>query len=259
MALVSHMGLRNLILNQINYTTFETVLNIAQIFTLVIIYFTLILQNIQGPKASANFIALLATSEDKYFAGVKQKRGVTDYVRYVAAHTLWPFFSGIHLMLWSDISLYSSVLVFIPQHLGLFYETFMVFFVWEICLVLESRYRYVRVSLKRLLNNNVIASLTLSRKLRELKDLYKVLYTEVQDLNNIFGALLLLILLHLIQLVLLNFYWIIFLMPESRYVGKIVDLFFPTAILVSATNVIGDCNFNISNFLIKLWSKKYEA
>lgn len=220
---------------QAHVTTFEDCLDDAYNLLLCALFIGGILRNIRHPNLKQNILNKLAIFDKKCFiVNIDSQCHMWSILKYVCSHVFCPLLSIADFILWSNMIQFNEIFLYFLEYLGMYYEFFLISFLWELATVIECRYKYIKVKLKTLLTKNLTSHTIFILQINEIKTLYKLLYEAIKQVNLLFGFALLIIFSHLVLLFLINFFWLAFLTPISRtdliVLGSILD---PAIIVVS--------------------------
>lgn len=123
-----------------------------------------------------------------------------------------------------------------PQNCGIIYEFQITGFLWELIDVLDSGYKLLKINVNDIFLNRLQDQILLDdfeTELNIIKLNYKLLYEIVESLNEIFGIILVSMLLHVVELYVSGFYWFLFLLREKMYQQQIDPLILIMELTVS--------------------------
>lgn len=192
----------------------EKFIEVATILFLGIFFSSLIYSNRKTISSWRNLLRMLSIF-DKSFP--KKKPSSNEKILIILKLTMIPslplMYYVSYLIIWklhTDLNSLSGYLFYITQGVGLVYEVQISAFLWEITSVLLSRYKHLEKHLKDLLVNRLPSQQMLhyafEYNIVMIKYKYKILYIAVEEINAIFGWIILLLLIHVTTAFLMNFY-----------------------------------------------------
>lgn len=201
----------------------------------VTLFFALTVNNIRHPNAKIIFSNKLTVFDEKCFIRNNKKCIMWSLLRYISGHAVYPLLAIADFKSWRNFYDFNQLfLLSLPVHIGMFYEVFIVAFLWEFATVVESRYKFLKFKLSTLLMNNSMNHPILIQQVNEIQTLYTLLYEAVKQINRVFGSLLLIIFSHMVLLFLLNICWLVTLKPGLKIDLILLGLIaYPVCTLVS--------------------------
>lgn len=124
------------------------------------------------------------------------------------------------------------------QHIGLIYEYQIAFFIWEIVCVLQERYTHLKEQLEKLLLQNKkvnwkMSEYMIGNGIQKIKYNYKIAKGTVEEINNIFGWIILFLLIHTVGISLHSFYGLLYVFSNR-------STFFITCIIVFVAYLVSE-------------------
>lgn len=154
--------------------------------------------------------------------------------------TLTPvlYYAG-DIFIWNlkaDIKSFTGILFHVIQNIGLVYEIQISTFLWEIASVFQSRYKYLEKHLEDILLNKMpneqMTQYAFEHSIVTIKYKYKLLYVAVEEINAIFGWIILFVLTHVTVVFLRDFYDTLYT-SGMKYEFYLQGFFFAILIAVS--------------------------
>lgn len=161
----------------------------------------------------------------------KSKRKMLTITRFVLIRLTVLFYSVADLIAWEQ-ELKQDVYLYLPLHMSLFYQINIASMLWEFANILKSRYDFLDQYLQKIFkyySDGVITPERFLNRLDNITSLYKFLYNVVQEITDIFGVTMLLLLLLFGTSLLVDVCWILDWNAEYRkelYFGSFMWLVF---------------------------------
>lgn len=158
----------------------------------------------------------------------QQTQIIYDVTKIIMVHIFIPCIAVLDNRYWSNNYGFSgkAALQFLPQYIGLYFEFLLSIFLWRIAKTFEIRYSYMKTIIQETFEKKINKPEELRRSTRDIKLLYKMLYQGISSLSDIYGLIILIIILDLVMMFLLNFVWCFYisnvLISHSNIGGTIV-------------------------------------
>lgn len=218
-----------------NSMIFQDYLDGIFILLSLILFFSLIVRNILHPNLKKKIFNSLEMFDEKCATEhSKSKCNFLSLVRYSSAYIVCPllFLANLKAALyWTNLHLFTVIAL--PQYIALFYEMYMTAFLWEIVIVIESRYNYVKFILRNNLKRYSMSHSIFILHINQLKTLIAILHEVMKQVNLLFGFVIVIVFSHMITMFLMTFTQM-FLVTSIDW--KILDfVVIPSLVLVSHT------------------------
>lgn len=139
----------------------------------------------------------------------------------------------------TDIKAFTGLLFHVIQNIGLVYDVQISTFFWELSSVFQSRYKYLEKHLEDTLLNKIpneqMSQVAFEHTMVTIKYKYKLLYNAIEEINVIFGWILLFVLTHVTVVFLRDFYDTLYT-SGMKYEFYVQGFFFALLIAVSFYN-----------------------
>lgn len=205
------------------HSKFETFLTTADVISLTMLYLSILYSNWKSLKSwKYIFGAILKFDENISKNNVKHCLSKWNISKFIVLSLMPLIFSVNDIFLWSlvgNISTWVDEFIVVLQHIGLFYEFQIILFIWEMAYMLQTRFQYLEGRVQNLIPDVILnqehSLHVFENCIKDIKYKYMLLYNAVQEVNTIFGCIILFLLVQLTGAFLLDFYWIMYLVGEK--------------------------------------------
>lgn len=234
-------GYQRILITKKLSTIFETILHAIEISLSCIFIASVMITNVLNIRSWQKLLENLSLFDKNCREFISACQNETrPLIKMVICHITILVLSIHDQVIWAQESSFgiTDLLLFFPQHIGIFFEYGVDFLICEITSVLQSRYEYLEDKLENILLNTManhkFTKRIFDKEIESFKLQYKVLYTSVKYVNTIFGVVILSLIGHFIMLPLVNFYWSFILIKGKSIVTVIgMILFHEVVITVS--------------------------
>lgn len=214
---------------------FHTIIKVTDTIVVVSIFMSNFVNNMKHIEESKNLFKSLDKLDEqcKNQSLVNGSNSIWRLINFCLVLISTPMIFYYEINTFSSTFELKSILLYqisvIPTYLGFFYSIFLTGFMYEVCHVFETRYYYLKNTLK--ISCSEYEKIVFQQKMYKLKYCYKLLYYEIQKVNSIFGSTLLFVIVHNITLFLTDFYYIIYNFKDT--VDAVKYIVYPCILIVS--------------------------
>lgn len=196
----------------------EKFLPIISNITLLIFFNSILLSSLRCRKSWKITFSVLLKFDGTFFGRTLAKRRENKFrvlLYFLLCHFAFVVYTFIDPLLLIMALKKKMMLVypaFLIQHIGIYYQFTIAYFFWEFAKTVESRYKFLEGLLQDVFLNTKhdFPRAVIRNDIQKIKSKYKLLYTAVQEINTIFGWIIIFFLCHAIAIFLLAFYSIVF-------------------------------------------------
>lgn len=177
---------------------FELFLTTLRMVCEISILLAILFVNIKERKSIRNVLIYLERNKTSSLEkDVGRRRETKHLIPCIISHFTIPILYLYELVFWSirDLHTLKILLQLAPDIIVLLYQTVLTGFLWEICSALAYRYGYVKKYLEKSMGNGMIL-MENTNKLQNVLLMYRNLYWSTEDINKIFGPLVMTISAH---------------------------------------------------------------
>lgn len=198
--------------------TFQKLLGSLSTLSLAILYCSILYSNWKSDGAWKNLLRTIFEF-DETFSNVLLSAYPTNRTifKFFLIYFSPLFYSCIDVALWIMGTNGKQVkyLLLITQHIGSVYEYQVAFFFWEIADILQSRYAHLEEQLSKLLDQNKkvtqrMSEYMIKQGIQKIKYKYTLLKKASEEINNIFGWIIVFSLFHVVLILLFDLYTILY-------------------------------------------------
>lgn len=195
-------------------TVFQLILNLTQSFVLTSFFTIFLVNSITKAYAWKTFLGKLSQFDDhfaKYIEKVERKQWKISMFILIRLAVIFYYF--VDEFIWyrkSKNDFMIDTKLFLPEHIALFCQMTISLMIWEISELIKSRYNFMKQYVEILCINRDISRQEFDKEIEMLKYFHNIIFDVVQAINDIFGNVVFVFLVHVETVILSNICLVIF-------------------------------------------------
>lgn len=248
---VAFAGVTKLKNEQIKYTVMEYILSLSEIFVVICMFISICYTNFFSTLSWVNFFGCLKKFDDCFdrtsalkIAPVtrviikkinKNRTSLQHVLFFLVTNSTVIILSITDNLVWSDTHdfSFSAYIRYFPLHIGLQYELTLTLFLERQSHSILERYQKLQTLIQILVNDGDEFKL----KIRQIKNLYRLLHDSISNLSNALGLTLLFVFAEVVIGFLIDFFYCCYLSESSFYSVVEETVIYESVILVSMNNI----------------------
>lgn len=237
------------VLGREHYILFEKVLGLLACITVSLLFGVILYSNWTSCRTWSNLLEIIFECDETFF-----KEDPTLYSKNKTILKFLVVYSLPFAYLFLDVILrtiakkgYVEYLLLVTQHIGNLYKYQIALFFWEFAIIFQSRYAHLKEQLCDILQVNKqlhpeMSEYMIRRRIQKFKSKYTILHSAIEQVNEIFGWIIIFLITHVVAIFLLVLYIILYTLGK-QIILRIDSCLMCSAALVSVGVLLFLCHY----------------